>query len=260
MIKFFRQIREQLLTENKFSKDLMYAIGEIVLVVIGILIALQINNWNEERKDSIELENYLIKIADNIDQDIRTLNRLQVRRDTVFIKAKRSAKLLMEQDFTDFATMIGGVRCFYEFYFSANKGGYEALKNSQFLGRIKNSLVDSLLTQYYVGVESIEKSENGYNTFIERMEVELNSSIDQTPIFEFIQSREYADEHEVDFENQEWIKKNQEALMPYLKSNAFKSAVFRTALQKNDHYQRSIRTGTALTKEIRKGVSINSVP
>ena len=51
MIKFFRKIRQRLLTENKFSKYLLYAIGEIVLVVIGILIALQINNCNEERID-----------------------------------------------------------------------------------------------------------------------------------------------------------------------------------------------------------------
>ena len=257
MIKFFRRIRQRLLKENKFSKYLLYAIGEIVLVVIGILIALSINNWNEEQKDRIELDNYLIKIADNIDQDIRTLKWLQVRRDSVFIKAKRSAKLLMEQDFTDFETMIGGVRCFYEFYFSANKSGYQALKNSQFLGRINNPLVDSLLTKYYARVESIEKSEISYNTFIERMEVELNSSIDYTPMFEFIQSREYPNEHEIDFENQEWIKINQEELMPFLKSNAFKSAVFRTALQKNDDYHRLIRTGTTLTKEIREGVNIN---
>jgi len=50
MIKFFRHIRKSLLTENKFSKYLLYAIGEITLVVIGILIALQINNWNEKLK------------------------------------------------------------------------------------------------------------------------------------------------------------------------------------------------------------------
>ncbi|MEM6516972.1 MAG: DUF6090 family protein, partial [Bacteroidota bacterium] len=52
MIKFFRNIRKTLLTENRFNKYLLYAIGEIVLVVIGILIALQINNWNENRKDN----------------------------------------------------------------------------------------------------------------------------------------------------------------------------------------------------------------
>ncbi|MEO9887119.1 MAG: DUF6090 family protein [Balneola sp.] len=49
MLKFFRKIRQKLLSENKFSKYLIYAIGEIILVVIGILIALQINNWNEQR-------------------------------------------------------------------------------------------------------------------------------------------------------------------------------------------------------------------
>lgn len=53
MIKFFRKIRQKLLSENKFSKYLLYAIGEIVLVVIGILIALQINNWNERQKQVI---------------------------------------------------------------------------------------------------------------------------------------------------------------------------------------------------------------
>ncbi|MBC3847906.1 hypothetical protein H8K90_16035 [Winogradskyella echinorum] len=50
MIKFFRHIRQQLISENKTGKYLKYAIGEIVLVVIGILIALSINNWNEQRK------------------------------------------------------------------------------------------------------------------------------------------------------------------------------------------------------------------
>jgi hypothetical protein len=51
MIKFFRQIRYKLMSENKTSKYFKYAIGEILLVVIGILIALQINTWNEERKE-----------------------------------------------------------------------------------------------------------------------------------------------------------------------------------------------------------------
>jgi len=61
MIRFFRQIRQNLIMENKTSKYLKYAIGEIVLVVFGILIALQINNWNENRKDKLR-ENEL-KIA-----------------------------------------------------------------------------------------------------------------------------------------------------------------------------------------------------
>ena len=66
MIKFFRKIRQNLLSDNKFSKPaspagryLIYAIGEIVLVVVGILIALQINNWNEKRINNIEEKSIL---------------------------------------------------------------------------------------------------------------------------------------------------------------------------------------------------------
>jgi len=49
MIKFFRRIRQRMIKENRVSKYLLYAIGEVVLVVIGILIALQLNNWNQHR-------------------------------------------------------------------------------------------------------------------------------------------------------------------------------------------------------------------
>jgi hypothetical protein len=66
MIKFFRKIRQKMLMENKFSKYLLYAIGEIILVVIGILIALQINNWNENRKDSIEERAILESLLENL--------------------------------------------------------------------------------------------------------------------------------------------------------------------------------------------------
>ncbi|MFT7073388.1 DUF6090 family protein [Patiriisocius sp. Uisw_017] len=51
MVKFLRKIRQKMLTENKFSKYLIYAIGEIILVVLGILIALAINNWNENNNE-----------------------------------------------------------------------------------------------------------------------------------------------------------------------------------------------------------------
>jgi phage terminase large subunit GpA-like protein len=59
MIKFFRRIRQKLLSENRFSKYLIYALGEIVLVVIGILIALQINNWNQEQQTAEVLNQFV---------------------------------------------------------------------------------------------------------------------------------------------------------------------------------------------------------
>ena len=70
MLRFFRQIRHRLLTDNKFSKYLLYAIGEILLVVIGILIALQIDNWNEERKNEEKVRTILSDLMDELVSDI----------------------------------------------------------------------------------------------------------------------------------------------------------------------------------------------
>ncbi len=65
-----------MLTENKFSKYLLYAIGEIILVVIGILIALQINNWNEHRKAIAKTEHLLTKVYKELEFNIYEINKL----------------------------------------------------------------------------------------------------------------------------------------------------------------------------------------
>jgi hypothetical protein len=77
MIKFFRRIRQQLLSENKISKYLLYAIGEIVLVVIGILIALSINNWNENRKDAKKEKIALNQLKKDLDQTFEDLEEIK---------------------------------------------------------------------------------------------------------------------------------------------------------------------------------------
>lgn len=69
MIKIFRNLRKQLLTQGKTTKYLKYAIGEIILVVIGILIALQIDNWNEKKKINASLAEHLIILKQNLLED-----------------------------------------------------------------------------------------------------------------------------------------------------------------------------------------------
>jgi hypothetical protein len=83
MIKFFRRIRQRLLSENKFNKYLLYAIGEIMLVVIGILFALQINNWNENRKTKSQE----IKILNQLNADLNT--NLEEIEYLAFVNARR---------------------------------------------------------------------------------------------------------------------------------------------------------------------------
>ena len=83
MIKFFRHIRKDLMENNKSTRYFKYAIGEIILVVLGILIALQINNWNEGRKDRLEEQELLNQLQsefqsnlDQLDQKIELRNNM----------------------------------------------------------------------------------------------------------------------------------------------------------------------------------------
>ena len=98
MIKFFRKIRQRLLSENKLSKYLIYAIGEIILVVIGILIALQINNWNEQRKiDKIEYS-YLNRLSVDLEDNITTWESLIKDEEKRFEATKQFIKFSLNKD------------------------------------------------------------------------------------------------------------------------------------------------------------------
>jgi hypothetical protein len=96
MIKFFRSIRQQLLAENKTGKYLKYAIGEIVLVVIGILIALSINNWNEERKVIIKEKNYVRSIYQDLKRDFSNIEK---NLDKLSFQYNTAVKVLNALDF-----------------------------------------------------------------------------------------------------------------------------------------------------------------
>lgn len=77
MINFFRRIRKKLTDNNKPLKYMRYAIGEIVLVIIGILIALQINNWNQIEKSKSESNRLLILLKQDLENDIQYFNSLR---------------------------------------------------------------------------------------------------------------------------------------------------------------------------------------
>ncbi len=76
MIKFFRKIRKNLLSENKFSKYLLYALGEIILVFIGIAMALQFNNWNETKKTREKEQQVLTEIISDLEFTLQDLDRV----------------------------------------------------------------------------------------------------------------------------------------------------------------------------------------
>ena len=96
MINFFRKIRQRLLTENKTSKYLLYAIGEIILVVIGILIALQINNWNEIQKLKGEEIKLIQSFKTSIEADTLTINNYITEFSIIEKKINRIARYIEE--------------------------------------------------------------------------------------------------------------------------------------------------------------------
>lgn len=73
MLRFFRLLRRKLLEEGHIRKYIWYALGEILLVMIGILLALQVNNWNEKRIKSIEQAIILSNLHDEFDQNLNHL-------------------------------------------------------------------------------------------------------------------------------------------------------------------------------------------
>ena len=98
MIKFFRKIRQKLLTENKFSKYLIYALGEILLVMIGILLALQINNWNQNRLNDIEEQRILIAISEELKLSKFLFNRGSTVQENKIQAAKNLLKEMQIQN------------------------------------------------------------------------------------------------------------------------------------------------------------------
>jgi len=87
MLPLFRKIRHQLADDNQFLKYSRYAIGEIVLVVVGILIALQINNWNEEKKERTKEQYYLKSIITSINLSQEELNRVTRDAKSIYTSA-----------------------------------------------------------------------------------------------------------------------------------------------------------------------------
>ncbi|MCK5400695.1 MAG: hypothetical protein KAJ28_03595 [Flavobacteriaceae bacterium] len=157
MIKFFRKIRQNLIMENKTSKYLKYAIGEILLVVIGILIALQINNWNEERKNRILEADYYCQFLEDINQDALEIkkqldiNELRIKNSNKFIS------LMQQSSFTQFdviQAMLGAISK-TTFTFQPSKAAFEDLKSSGNLGLLKDITIKNKLIAYYTTLEGL---------------------------------------------------------------------------------------------------------
>lgn len=141
MIKFFRKFRQNMLAANKFGKYLIYALGEIVLVMLGILLALQVNNWNESRKEyliEVELVGLLISDLEEKRQenrnDLSAANRFINDLQPILNTWKKNYKI----DTTNLKTSL--TRLGYDFYFlNENSPLYSTLSSTNLWRQIPDT-------------------------------------------------------------------------------------------------------------------------
>jgi hypothetical protein len=189
MIKLFRNIRQNLLAEGKMSKYFKYAIGEIILVVIGILIALSINNWNEERKTQNTIKGIYAIVKSDLESDIITINGIlsNTKRDSIFKRI-----INKEMTYDDYvncgycASLLGG---FPDIKLKTR--GLKLLEeNSAFFNSNQDSLSIKIIdfyanynTEIDVAVEEATKDYNDNRYYFKKM-----------PWFEDFESRKFNEE------------------------------------------------------------------
>ncbi len=152
MINFFRKIRKQLAGDGNSLKYLRYAIGEIVLVVIGILIALQINNWNEARKEQElgvvvlhDIRDNILRNNDLIQAAIYTIDSINYSTNVI-----RAYLLSDDRPASEFYDHIGEAVRSGTFLFRLNSDGYESLKSTGFTILGNENLKDQILNLFEV--------------------------------------------------------------------------------------------------------------
>ena len=160
MIKFFRNIRKKLLAEGNTIKYLKYAIGEIVLVVIGILIALQINNWNEDRLEQREETKLLENLKIDFKQTIIEFNEMNSNRQIILSANYELTKLNANDEFLNtkkIDTLIGFT--FIVPTFNGKSGSLMVLLNSGKINILKNEALKKLLFSWPSEVEDMTEGE-----------------------------------------------------------------------------------------------------
>ncbi|MBU2922917.1 hypothetical protein KO504_16325 [Winogradskyella psychrotolerans] len=171
MIKFFRKLRQNMIREHRASKYLLYAIGEIILVVIGILIALQINNWNQELANKKEEQTIIKNLNLEFKKNIISVQEYIKHHKTILSDTRVLIDLVGEPEEV--------LNKFNLDSLLAQSINYWSYKPSQSVvldvissGKLNLISSDSLRLQFFEWSSNLEKNEENYNTLDE-----INQSI-----------------------------------------------------------------------------------
>ena len=162
MIKLFRNIRQNMIMENKTGKYFKYAIGEIILVVIGILIALQINNWSGDRKINQQETSYLKRLLLENKKDILTFTTEIEQLEYNNRKIINLSKAFKDKSCSDSLLVHSAIEYVIDgsLYplFNPSTSTYEDLSSTGNLSVIKNTQLRDQIVGHYEDYQSVESN------------------------------------------------------------------------------------------------------
>ncbi len=246
MINFFRKTRKKLADDNKPLKYARYAVGEILLVMVGILLALQVNNWNTNKQETKVLQNHLKNIQNNLQADIVSIVEIRVFRDSSTLYSQNYLKVANKDVITidDFNTIENSqYKVYYDNYFKPRKSGFETLKNSGFIGKLSGTKIEKILNEYYYVVDKILEREESLNNTVENLENVSHTENIQLRMFEIqnnIKNKE------------EYFSTHQKEIKELFNNPSMKSANFRNrgAFPLFQYYSQGEQLALDLIKEI----------
>lgn len=160
MFRFFRLLRKKLIEDGHLNKYFWYAIGEVFLVVIGILIALQINNWNIERQTRNEEKTYLINLKNDLKINLRLLDQILEYNERNIISTANVSDMAEQGRVEDIYHFINNIAVTMGVNnFTPNQNTFEEMKSSGKLSLITNEYIKQrllALDEQFVLIESGE--------------------------------------------------------------------------------------------------------
>jgi hypothetical protein len=164
MIPLLRKTREQLLQGNKFRKYILYTVGEVVLIVIGILIALSIDNWNEDRKNLVREQELLIQLKKDYNANLAQLNEKIQMRESIIGACKTVMSAIDSPVGQDRDSVISQLSVLLlDPTFDPVQ---DDLINSGSIRLIRNQQLRSLLTNWSSDVAEVQDIEKGWQKLL----------------------------------------------------------------------------------------------
>ena len=159
------------------SGYIKYAIGEIILVALGILIALQVNNMNQSRLEKKALKNYFEKIKSNVQLDMIESEKLLKFRTDHAHACNEVSQMLIENDFSNQLKIQQSIfDMIIEKQLNYNRSAFESLKSSGYLRHVHKKSLEKLLYAYYDQVNEIEMFEIDQRDWANALELELDKN------------------------------------------------------------------------------------